>query len=111
LSENEAVEAERAAETETHRNRSRFAEVLGRLIAGLGFMGIHGDPAAIGDAGRDVSVRLASVAVLLETADAIPASIAPAIEREHDGGSSLSKLATLASNRVLWRSSHPQEGP
>jgi len=95
--ENESVEAERAAETEAQRSRSRFAEVLGRLIAGLGFVGIHGDPNAIGDLDQDANVRLASLALLLESKDAISKSIADAVERESRGASSLSKLATLAS--------------
>lgn len=98
--ENESVEAERAAVTEAERSRSRFSEVLGRLVAGLGFVGIRGDPEAIGDAGQAASVRLASVAMLLESDVEIPGEVADAVERERGGGSSLGRLAALASARV-----------
>lgn len=97
--EAESLEAERAAETSAHRSRSRFAEVLGRLIAGLSFVGIHGDPETIGEPDQDESVRLASVALLLESQKAIPAQLAKALARERGGDSALAKLATLAAER------------
>jgi hypothetical protein len=73
--------------------------VLGRLIAGLSFVGIHGDPETIGEPDQDESVRLASVALLLESQKAIPAQLAKALARERGGDSALAKLATLAAER------------
>jgi len=94
--ENESLETERAAETEMQRSRDRFAEVLGRLIVGLGLVGIHGNLEAIGDTSRDASLRLASVALVLE-AEAPPApSVVSALARESEGSSTLAVLAGLA---------------
>lgn len=98
--ENESLEAERAAETEMQRSQDRFAEVLGRLIAGLGLMGIHGDLQAIGDTTRDESLRLASVALVLEAETPPSPEIASAIAHERDGSSTLAKLAALAAARM-----------
>ena len=63
-------------------------------------MGIHGDPNAIGDPDHHANLRLASVALLLESQSAISASLTEAIARESEGDSSLSKLAALAAARA-----------
>jgi hypothetical protein len=93
--ENAALEAEREAETEVEKRRARFADVLARLIVGLGFVGIEGDPASVGDPAADPNVRLAGLALLL---DAEPDETPPAdaLERETQGGDeALKKLAAL----------------
>lgn len=93
--ENEALEAERLAQTDGQKSRARASEVRGRLIAGLGFVGIESDTAAVGDPARPPSVRIASLALLAER-DGGPAGLEAAIQRETESDdSAVRRLATL----------------
>jgi chromosome segregation ATPase len=56
--ENQAVAAEQKAATDAKQRLARFDEVLGRLIAGLGFVGIESDLAALSDEAADTELRL-----------------------------------------------------
>ncbi len=103
IRENEATETEREADTALHRSEEKFAEVLGRLIAGLDFVGIAGDPTSVGDPARDEATRLAGVALLLEAERALDASTAEALSKERDG--SPPPLRTLAELTLARRGS------
>jgi hypothetical protein len=92
--ENDAGEAEREASTALHRSEEKFAETLGRLIAGLGFVGVNGEPAWVGDPDRDEAQRLAGMALLLEDESVLAPAAAAAVARERDG--SAPALRTLA---------------
>ncbi len=84
--ENEAGEALRRAETELQQSRALFREIGRRLVAGLGFAGVRGDPEAVGDPARSRDERLAGLALLLQSGGALDADTAAAVERERDGG-------------------------
>jgi len=92
--EDEALEQERRARTDAEKSRARFDEVLHRLIAGLGFAGVEGDPAAVGDTGADPNVRLAGLARMLAS-DAGEAARDAALREEQSGDARLGKLAAL----------------
>lgn len=107
--ENEAFEDERRAEKELQQSEARFADLLSRFIAGLGFVGIHGDVGALGEPEQDEAIRLAAMALLLEASEPADASQLQALGRERDGSNpGLRSLAALTL-RALERSRRPGE--
>lgn len=83
--ENEAGEGLRRAETELQQSRALFREIGGRLVAGLGFAGVRGDPEAVGDPARSRDERLAGLAGLLQSDGVLDEDQAAAVERERGG--------------------------
>jgi hypothetical protein len=98
--ENDAGEVGRKAETDLQQSEARFAALLGRLIAGLGFVGIHPDPSAIRDEDRDSIERVAAFAMLLESSEVQDATTTEALEQTRKTDDlRLRSLATLALGR------------